>query len=171
VKRHRAVLVTGGARSGKSRFALERAASFGLPLVFVATGAAGDDEMAARIARHRSERGPEWRTIEEPRDLARVIGCEDGQAIVVDCVTLWISNLMGDSPDADVEPALDDLLSALRGRRSAVVLVTNEVGAGIVPGTPIARAYRDAVGVANQRIAAAADEVHLLVAGQPLRIK
>jgi adenosylcobinamide kinase / adenosylcobinamide-phosphate guanylyltransferase len=162
-------LVTGGARSGKSRFALARAASLGLPRVFVATGEGGDEEMMARIARHRAERDPAWRTIEEPLELAATLRAEVGQALVVDCLTLWVSNLM--EAGRDLDRAADDLVAALRERRSAVVVVTNEVGSGIVPDNAVARAFRDATGLLNQRVADLADEVHLLVAGQPLRVK
>jgi adenosylcobinamide kinase/adenosylcobinamide-phosphate guanylyltransferase len=165
------VLVTGGARSGKSRFALARASVLGLPRLFVATAEALDGEMAARIARHRAERGGEWRTIEAPLRLADVARREEGQAIVVDCLTLWLANVMGDGAEAKVEESVSDLVAAFAERRSAIVAVTNEVGAGIVPENPLARAFRDAAGSMNQRVAAIADEVHLLVAGQPLRVR
>jgi adenosylcobinamide kinase/adenosylcobinamide-phosphate guanylyltransferase len=164
-------LVTGGARSGKSRFALERAGSLGLPKTFVATAEALDDEMAERIARHRSDRGGGWRTVEEPRRLAEVVRRERGQALVVDCLTLWLANVMGDRPSPAVDGAIDDLVAALGERRSAIVAVTNEVGSGIVPEHALARAFRDAAGRLNQRVADVADEVHLLVAGQPMRVK
>ena len=169
MKRPLLALVTGGARSGKSRFALARAASLELPRLFVATGEARDEEMTARIARHRAERDPAWRTIEEPLELAAVLRRVAGQAIVVDCLTLWMSNLM--DAGRDLDPASEELLGVLRERRSAIVAVTNEVGAGIVPEHAVARAFRDATGLLNQRVADLADEVHLLVAGQPLRIK
>lgn len=162
-------LVTGGARSGKSRFALARATSLGRPRVFLATGEGRDDEMAARIARHRAERDPAWRTVEEPIEIARALRAEEGSAVVVDCLTLWLANLF--DRGRDVRAAGDELLSALLARRAAVVLVTNELGSGIVPENALARDYRDAAGFLNQQVADLADEVHLLVCGQPLRIK
>ena len=162
-------LVTGGARSGKSRFALGRAASLGLPLVFVATGEAGDEEMAARIARHREERDRAWRTIEEPLEVARVLRREAGAAIVLDCLTLWLANLV--ERGRDVDAATRDLVAALGARRSAIVVVTNEVGSGIVPEHAIARDFRDRAGFLNQAVADLADELHILVCGQPLRVK
>lgn len=165
------VLVIGGARSGKSRFALARAESLGIPRIFVATAEARDDEMRARIARHRSERGPGWRTIEEPADVAGVLRRAVSGVLLVDCLTLWLANRMGDRSDADVGPATDDLVAALGTRRAAVIVVSNEVGLGIVPDNVLARAFRDAAGFVNRRVAEIADEVHLLVAGIPLRIK
>jgi adenosylcobinamide kinase/adenosylcobinamide-phosphate guanylyltransferase len=133
-----AILIGGGSRSGKSRFALEYARRHVAPLAFIATAEAGDDEMRDRIASHRAERGPEFETIEEPRDIARVI-VEAGDrygAIVVDCLTLWLSNLMfGGSTDLRRETA--NLLRVAVESPSAVVLVTNEVGCGIVPENPI----------------------------------
>lgn len=165
------ILVLGGARSGKSRFALARASAFALPCVFLATAEALDEEMRERIERHRRERGGGWRTVEEPRRIAEVLRREEGSAIVVDCLTLWLANRMGDSPSAATGPFVEELVAALRERRSAVVAVSNEVGLGIVPENRLARAYRDAVGLMNQGLAELADEVHLLVAGQPLRIK
>lgn len=169
--RHPIVLVLGGARSGKSRFALRRAAALGLPKVFVATAEALDEEMAARVARHRAERGEGWRTIEEPLRIADVVARESDQVIVVDCLTIWLANRMGNSPATPTEGAVDELVARLGERRSAVVAVSNEVGSGIVPDNPLARAWRDAAGLMNQRVAEVADEVWLLVAAQPLRVK
>ena len=165
------VLVTGGARSGKSRFALARAESLGSPRVFLATAEARDEEMAARIARHRAERGSRWRTVEEPVAIASVLERQQGGVVLLDCLTLWLANQMGDCATTEVAPAVDELVGALSARRSALVAVTNEVGLGIVPESALARAFRDASGFLNQRVAAIADEVFLLVAGQALRIK
>ena len=167
------VLVLGGARSGKSTFALARARSFGRSLVYLATAEAGDDEMAARIARHRAERGEEWRTIEERLAIAPILRAEQGKTIVVDCLTIWLANLMGDEVEATarIDGALADLLSALAERQSAIIAVSNEVGLGIVPDHPLGRAFRDAAGLMNQKVAEVAGEVYLLVAGQPLRVK
>jgi len=165
------VLVTGGARSGKSRFALERAATLGSPRLFVATAEARDEEMKARIARHRAERGRRWRTVEAPRRLAAVLRRGSAPVLLIDCLTLWLANVMGDDARRDVVPQIENLVAALSRRRSAVVMVTNEVGLGIVPDNPLGRAFRDAAGFMNQRVASLADEVYLLVAGQALRIK
>lgn len=165
------ILVTGGARSGKSRFALDRAAALGPPRIFLATGEAGDEEMASRITRHRADRPKGWRTVEEPRRLAPALRRCAGGVVLVDCLTLWLANRMGDEPGFDPAPPIEELLRALRARRAAVVAVTNEVGFGIVPQTALGRAFRDAAGSMNQRVAEAADEAYLLVAGQALRIK
>ena len=156
------VLVGGGARSGKSRWALERARKRGGRLVFIATAEALDEEMSARIARHRADRGDEFETIEEPRELARAIRSAQGNAIVVDCLTLWLSN-GSCNVDATIEAA--------REQTAEVIFVTNEVGGGIVPDNTMAREFRDRAGVMNQRFAEAADEVYWMLFGQPLRVK
>ena len=158
------VLVTGGARSGKSAFALARANGG----VYIATAEAGDDEMRERIARHRAERGPAWTTVEAPLDPAAALPAA-GTALI-DCLTLWISNLMlAGRDDAAIYAAAEHLA----GKASActTIAVTNEVGLGIVPEHPLARRFRDVAGRVNQIFAARADEVWLLVCGQPLRIK
>ena len=170
-RRPHLLLVTGGARSGKSRFALERATRLGPPRWFVATAEAGDAEMTARIARHRAERGRRWRTVEAPLRLASIVRAATRGVVLIDCLTLWLANVMGDDPDRDVTAQIEKLITALGRRRTALVVVTNEVGMGIVPEHPLARAFRDAAGFMNQRVAAVADEVVLVVAGQPLRIK
>ncbi len=164
------VLVLGGARSGKSRFALERAAALGSPRVFVATAEARDPEMAERIARHRAERSSEWRTIEEPTRLAEIVREATSGVLLIDCLTLWLSNVMeGTSPP--VAEAIDALVATLGERRGAIVAVSNEVGLGIVPENAVAREFRDHAGTMNRKVAEIATELHLLVAGQPLRIK
>ncbi len=165
------VLVIGGARSGKSRFALTRARELGPPYVFLATAEARDPEMAERIARHRAERGSEWATIEEPRRIAAEVRCQAEGVVVIDRLTLWLANLIGDEPEQRTDEDVAELAAALEARRSAIVVVTNEVGLGIVPENPLARAFRDAAGTMNRRVAELADEIHLLVAGQALRIK
>ena len=158
------VLVTGGARSGKSSYALARARG-GL---YIATAEAGDDEMRERIARHREERGPAWKTIEAPMDPAAALPASG--VVVLDCLTLWISNLMlAGRDDAAIYAAAADL--AEKSTRCTTYAVTNEVGLGIVPEHPLARRFRDLAGRVNQTFAAAATEVWLLVCGQPLRIK
>jgi len=164
------VLVLGGARSGKSRFALDRAAALGSPRVFVATGEARDDEMAARIVRHRAERSREWQTVEEPLRLDDVVRGATSGVLVIDCLTLWLSNVM-ERDGGPVPEAIEALVTALGERRAAIVAVSNEVGLGIVPENKVAREFRDHAGTMNRKIAEVATELHLLVAGQPLRIK
>ena len=164
------VLVLGGARSGKSRFALDRAATLGPPWVFVATAEERDAEMAARIARHREDRSSEWRTVEEPTRLDEVLRDAQSGVVLIDCLTLWLANVM-ESADPDLAGTLDEFVAALAQRRAAVVAVSNEVGLGIVPEHAVAREFRDLAGTMNRRIAEIATEMHLLVAGQPLRVK
>ena len=159
------VLVGGGARSGKSRWAIERARKRGGRLVYIATAEALDEEMSERIAQHRSERGDEFVTVEEPLELARAIRAAEGDAIVVDCLTLWLSNSMG-------WKTRPERPSRRRGRAMReVIFVTNEVGGGIVPENALAREFRDRAGVMNQRFADAAEEVYWMVFGQALRVK
>lgn len=158
-------LVTGGARSGKSDLAERLTARHGLPRIYIATAEARDGEMADRIARHRRARGDGWATVEEPLALADALRRTDGQgARLVDCLTLWLSNCMG---DADIE----GLTSTLRRMQSPVVLVTNELGQGIVPDNALARDFRDRHGWMNQAVARIADEVWMSVSGMPLRLK
>jgi adenosylcobinamide kinase/adenosylcobinamide-phosphate guanylyltransferase len=167
----RVVLITGGAKSGKSAEAERRVRSMGGEPVYVATAQALDGEMAARVRAHRARRGEGWRLIEEPRDLARVLDQTDGTGPrLVDCLTLWLTNEML-AEDGDWRGALSKLLEALGKQVSPVVLVTNEVGAGIVPDNALARAFQDAAGVVNQAVAAVADEVVLVVAGCALTVK
>lgn len=164
-------LVLGGARSGKSRFAEELAIASGLQPVYLATASAHDDEMRARIAEHRARRAAPWRTVEAPLDLAEALGREARADVVllVDCLTLWLSNVL--LADQDVAAAIDALLAALPGLSGPVVLVSNEVGSSVVPDNALARAFRDHQGRLNQRAAAVADRVTLVVAGLPLDLK
>ena len=166
-----ALFVIGGARSGKSRYAQARTEATGESLVFVATAEAFDDEMRARIAQHRADRDARWRTVEAPRDLAAAIGAlDDGRAVVlVDCLTLWTSNLL--LADADIPAAAAELCAAIGRFKRSLILVANEVGLGIVPDNALARRFRDAAGQLNQAVAASADEVVLLTAGLPLTLK
>jgi adenosylcobinamide kinase/adenosylcobinamide-phosphate guanylyltransferase len=169
-------LITGGARSGKSTFALARAREHSPASgarFFVATAQAGDDEMRARIERHRAERDATWRTVEAPLDpVAMLRAVPEASVVVLDCMTFWISNLIqADYDDAAIEHRVSTLAAEAIAARAGVYVVTNEVGMGIVPTNALARRYRDVVGRANQRLGAAAEEVWLLVAGQPLRIK
>ncbi|SDY30874.1 bifunctional adenosylcobinamide kinase/adenosylcobinamide-phosphate guanylyltransferase [Citreimonas salinaria] len=171
----KSILITGGARSGKSHLAERMALRPTGRAVYIATAEAGDDEMAARIAAHRARRGPEWRDIAAPRDLIGALldsdgeGNPDGDPRLVDCLTLWLSNLMlaGDEWRA----AGTDLAESIAHQSRPVIFVTNEVGAGIVPENKLAREFRDAAGWLNQQVARACDEVWLSVAGYPVKVK
>jgi len=162
-------LVLGGARSGKSRYAESLIAVLAPPWTYVATAEPGDAEMAERIAAHRSRRGANWQTIEAPRDLAAALETCRTTPVLVDCLTLWLSNLM--LADAAIDTEIAALEQALAARQAPVVLVANEVGSGIVPDYPLGRRFRDLQGILNQRIAARADRVVLMVAGLPLALK
>jgi adenosylcobinamide kinase/adenosylcobinamide-phosphate guanylyltransferase len=164
------ILVGGGARSGKSRWALSRARQRGGRLVYIATAEALDEEMAARIVKHRAERDSAFQTIEEPLDLAGAIRSAECDAMVVDCLTLWLSNRMHASQDRTLDQT-DDAISAAVAQKAEVIVVTNEVGCGIVPENALAREFRDRAGIMNQRFAEAAAEVYWMVFGQPLRVK
>lgn len=163
------VLLTGGARSGKSRVALHLAERSGAAVTFIATAEAGDQEMADRIALHRAERPPGWHTVEEPLDLRGAIaGAPGGACVVVDCLSLWVANLLSRHDGAAVEAAAREAARVAARRDGLVVAVTNEVGSGIVPMTPLGRAYRDVLGRVNATWAAAADRALLVVAGRAL---
>ena len=165
----RLTLVLGGARSGKSRYAETIITALPPPWIYAATAQALDGEMAARIGAHRARRGAGWTTVESPRDLAATLAAHAQAPILVDCLTLWLSNLM--MADAPIEQELDRLAQALAKVAAPVVLVANEVGCGIVPDNALARRFRDLQGALNQRIAALADQVVLVVAGLPLFLK
>lgn len=161
----------GGARSGKSRLAQAAAEALPGSLVYLATAQAFDQEMTDRIAHHIADRGARWRTVECPLDLPAAIEREGGggSVLLVDCLTLWLTNLMlGDHP---IEPAVDALVAALDTARCPIMLVSNEVGLGIVPENALARRFRDEAGRLNQRVAAAAGAVSLVAAGLALRMK
>jgi adenosylcobinamide kinase/adenosylcobinamide-phosphate guanylyltransferase len=164
-------LVLGGARSGKSRHAEALAESQPGDCVYLATGAAGDPEMAARIQQHRARRGGRWRTVEEPLDLVGALRREagPGRAVLVDCLTLWLANLLG--ADHDIEAELAALIATLPALAGPVILVSNEVGLGIVPDNALARRFRDEAGRLHQEIAAVADRVIFVLAGLPQIIK
>jgi adenosylcobinamide kinase/adenosylcobinamide-phosphate guanylyltransferase len=170
----RIILVTGGARSGKSRFAENLARSFGSPLGYLATGESRDSEMDERIIRHRDRRGPEWSTIEEPLRLTETLAAHDGcfRAVLVDCITLWLSNLLlaHDVPER-VMTEVREFTDTASKFATPLILVTNEVGMGIVPENRLARMFRDLAGEANELLAAVADEVHVVFSGIPLKLK
>ena len=170
-------LILGGARAGKSRRALSLAGDQ-RSVVFVATAQAFDEEMSGRILVHRAERPAEWHTIEAPIDVADAVrSITPSSIVIIDCVTLWVSNiLLREENDARraqdaVNAHVTSLIDVLRQRRAASFLVSNEVGLGIVPATPLGRQYRDLLGRANARLAEAADHVEVLIAGLPLVLK
>lgn len=163
------ILVTGGARSGKSAIAERRTLSLGSPAVYIATAQAFDAEMEERIALHRARRGEEWQTHAEPIDLCGALARTPGTPRLVDCLTLWLTNLILAERDWQAEAAR--LVETLGAQASPVVLVTNEIGAGIVPENLMARTFRDAAGLLNQQVAQAADEVILAVCGLPVKVK
>jgi adenosylcobinamide kinase/adenosylcobinamide-phosphate guanylyltransferase len=170
----RLAFILGGARSGKSRYALELAGSFPPPRLYLATAEAGDEEMAARIAQHRRDRGEGWDTVEAPLDLAGALAQAQGRykVILVDCLTLWLSNwLIRGGETAELKTVFVELVAAVEQATTPLILVSNEVGWGIVPENPLAREFRDWAGWLHQLIAAAADLVVLLVAGLPFTIK
>ena len=164
-------LIGGGSRSGKSTKALELASTHGAPLGFIATAQAFDDEMRERIARHRAERDANYRTWEEPLDIAAGLSdfAQQNQAVVLDCLTLWLTNVM--LAGRDIETECSALVRACQACPRPLYVVTNEVGCGIVPENALARAFRDAAGRLNQQMAAAADSVYFMAFGCSLRLK
>lgn len=164
-------LILGGARSGKSTLAEARARDAAAEVVYIATAEAADDEMAARIEAHRARRPDAWQTIEAPQALAAALleTAAPDRLVIVDCLTLWLSNRLGAGVDVAADQAT--LLAALKDVPGEVVLVSNEVGQGIVPDNAMARTFRDAAGRLNQAVAAACDTVTYVVAGQPLTLK
>lgn len=169
----RIILVLGGASSGKSEAALKLAGSCG-PRAFVATGQGLDDEMAARIARHRTARSADWETVEEPLEVEAWVAKKGSRyrTILFDCITLWLSNVIGTGVKESAVPArVGTLLERMRTVGARIVIVSNELGLGLVPAEPSARAFRELAGRVNQQIAAGADEVYLVVSGISLRLK
>ncbi|MBW9089927.1 bifunctional adenosylcobinamide kinase/adenosylcobinamide-phosphate guanylyltransferase [Rhizobium wenxiniae] len=164
-------LVLGGARSGKSAFSERLAQATGLERHYIATGRAYDDEMRERIVRHQDDRGPSWVTHEEPVELIRTLREIDrpGRVVLVDCLTLWVTNLMMAGEDIPARSA--DLAAQLLSLEAKIIFVSNEVGLGIVPENRMAREFRDHAGRLHQQMAAAADEVFFVAAGLPLRMK
>ena len=167
----RSALILGGARSGKSAYAQVLAEACSPERLYLATGAPGDEEMAARIARHQADRGAGWKTLEEPLEVASALltHAQAGRVVVVDCLTLWLSNLMQAGRDpGDAVTALVEAMGALAG---PVVLVSNEVGMGLVPDHKLGREFRDWQGRVNREIGAACDAVIFVAAGLPLQLK
>jgi adenosylcobinamide kinase/adenosylcobinamide-phosphate guanylyltransferase len=167
------IFITGGAKSGKSTFALKKGFRISGNKAFIATAEALDEEMQQRIENHKLQRGNEWVTYEEPLKIADVINRIKGKysAIIIDCLTLWLSNLIHSKLDTNKE--IENLINALniKNPASRIYIVSNEVGMGIVPDNKLARIYRDSAGSLNQKIAEIADEVYLLVSGIPLKLK
>ena len=161
------ILIGGGARSGKSRFAVQLATQRGSRLAFIATATRSDADMSARIDRHRADRPAQFTTIEEPVDVAAAIGIANADAIVIDCLTLWLANIF----KCDIAGHTGRLIESARASRAAVIFVTNEVGCGIHPESEIGRRFRDEAGILNQRIAEASDEIYWMIFGQPLKVK
>jgi adenosylcobinamide kinase / adenosylcobinamide-phosphate guanylyltransferase len=168
--RARLTLVLGGARSGKSRHAQILAMATPPPWVYIATAQALDDEMRERIEKHKASRGKGWSTIEEPIELAQAVAEAPAQApLVIDCITLWVSNLM--LGGRDVDAAMARFVKSLDGRKAPTIVVANEVGAGLVPETALGRAFRDQAGLINQKLAVSAHDVLLMVAGLAMPLK
>lgn len=183
-------LILGGARSGKSAYAERLASESGRPVLYAATATAGDEEMAARIAAHRVQRPQEWRTVEAPYDLSETVraNAQPGDAILVDCLTLWVSNVLlreiGDIAEVEAVPAttwaaieavvsneIEALIADAREWSLALFLVSNEVGMGVVPAFPLGRRFQDILGRVNQLVAGKADAVILMVAGLPVDVR
>lgn len=175
---NRIVLILGGARSGKSSYAQELAGTMGGKVLFCATAEALDGEMRSRIEKHRRSRPPGWETLEAPRDVAAALGprAPGYGAVIIDCITILVANAIGDSTEEEaaarsVSAEIASLTGMLKERQSYYILVSNEVGSGLVPDNQLGRVYRDELGRANQLLAAAADDVYLLTAGIPLKLK
>jgi adenosylcobinamide kinase / adenosylcobinamide-phosphate guanylyltransferase len=171
--RSKLIFVLGGAASGKSQAALDLAGQIG-PRAFVATGQALDREMKARIEQHQATRSPDWVTAEVALDITSWVSKNghEYQSIVIDCLTLWLSNVRGRRMrDSAIFEATAELLRAIRTTRARVVIVSNELGLGLVPATKAVRAFRDLAGRVNQQVAAEADEVYVTISGLPLRLK
>jgi adenosylcobinamide kinase / adenosylcobinamide-phosphate guanylyltransferase len=173
------IFITGGARSGKSRLAEQIALEHGAPLCYIATAQALDGEMDQRIIKHQQRRGEAWQTIEEPLSLAQALkNCDNScKAILVDCITLWLTNLIfkyenqGDEMEELVMKDVHHLAATLGSMTTPVILVSNEVGLGIVPEHKLGRIFRDIAGQANQILAAAAADVYTVISGIPLKLK
>ena len=167
------ILVLGGARSGKSRFALQYAEAHYHSYLFLATARILDDEMADRVMLHKASRGETWQLLEEPLEVSEAIrtGCGGIEAVLLDCLTVWLSNVLLEKGEDAVRTYQKELLETLANRNKTIIIVSNEVGAGIVPENPLARKFRDLAGGLNQQVALIADKVILSVAGIPIYIK
>jgi adenosylcobinamide kinase/adenosylcobinamide-phosphate guanylyltransferase len=171
--------ILGGARAGKSRFAQELAAKLGKRVLFVATGEPLDEEMSARIKAHQRSRPRNWKTLEVPTDVAKAMKGKigDAEVVIIDCLTLLVSNLMGaeeanaETLEKKVNAELEKLVAFVKTTKAQFIIVSNEVGLGVVPAYPAGRVYRDALGMANQMLARNADEVYFMVAGIPIPLK
>jgi len=172
-KQNELLLVLGGARSGKSSWALRYAEEKYQLCIFIATAEVMDEEMAERVRLHKESRGPAWKLIEEPLDIDNTLetDCAHAEAVLIDCMTVWLSNVLLKRGREEVSAYQNRLLEALSRRRQAVIIVSNEVGAGIVPEHPLGREFRDLAGILNQKLAAIADRVVMTVAGIPVNIK
>lgn len=172
-RRKKFVFVIGGARSGKSSFALKLASAMPGEKTYIATGTASDPEMKVRIETHKSSRGVCWKTIEEPREIAaRLLSIGRNGAVILDCLTLWISNLMeAGLTDDEIMKEAGALAKSCKKAKANVVAVSNETGQGIVPENRLARRFRDSSGLVNQMMAEEADSVYLVAAGIPVKIK
>ena len=167
------ILVLGGTRSGKSSWALHYTEAQYRSHLFLATARSLDEEMAERIRLHKSSRGPDWQLIEEPIEISEAIRtrCSDVEAVLIDCLTVWLSNVLLEKGDEGIDRYQDDFLETLSAREQTVVVVSNEVGMGVVPESPLGRKFRDLSGQINQKIAAMADKVIFLTAGLPMVLK
>ncbi|MEK7476057.1 MAG: bifunctional adenosylcobinamide kinase/adenosylcobinamide-phosphate guanylyltransferase [Candidatus Coatesbacteria bacterium] len=170
----RLTYLTGGVRSGKSRRAVELARRRGVRVLFIATCVPGDDEMRRRVAAHRSTRPAEWETVEEDRDVAGAIRAAAGRCdvAIVDCLTMFVSSrILAGEPDETIEGRVRDFVAAAAGPGPDVIVVSNEVGSGVVPASELGRRFRDLAGAANQIVAGAAGEATLMVSGYPVELK
>jgi len=165
------IFLLGGARSGKSSLATSLAKRIGAPVVLIATARADDEEMASRVEEHRRHRPTDWEVVEAPIDLETALrSASEGDTLVVDCVTLWISNLMAERDDAAISQLVDAAIASIGDRVGETIVVSNEVGAGIVPMHPVGRRFRDVQGRANQSFVRAANIAYFVVAGKALRL-
>lgn len=168
------IFITGGARSGKSGYAVGLAKKNYRKVVFIATAEPGDGEMIERIRKHRVSRPAHWKVIEEGRDIGASLRCirRRFDVVLIDCLGIWISNLMGENlKDREIEKKIKDFVRTVLKTSSDIIIVSNEVGSGIVPDNPLARRFRDLLGLANQEIAMVSDEVFLMISRIPVKIK
>ncbi|MFC1821266.1 bifunctional adenosylcobinamide kinase/adenosylcobinamide-phosphate guanylyltransferase [Thermodesulfobacteriota bacterium] len=172
-KNNELVLVLGGARSGKSSWALRYVEEHYNSFLFMATAEVRDQEMAERIRKHKASRGPKWDLLEESLEISEALNarCDHVEAVLIDCLTIWLSNVMLNGQDENIQSYQQKLLEILSAKQQAITIVSNEVGSGIVPQSAMGREFRDQAGLLNQRVAAVADKVILMIAGFPLYVK